>query len=125
MKVWRKQTVKRRDGKRIVVESKRWYGTLRLAHGKRKQVPLCEDRGNSETLLRRLQCGEDEKRANGADRYSNYREQPIGELVDEYRACLVSKGNTRLHVSMTTARLNAVLLRHEPALYPTWMRAAS
>lgn len=79
MNVWRKQSVKwTKNGKRVAkgtkgatptkTLSKRFFGTLRLANGKRKQQPLTDDKQSSLTLLRRLQTNEDDKRANGGHR---------------------------------------------------------
>ncbi|MFV0445737.1 MAG: hypothetical protein ACK5Q5_19320, partial [Planctomycetaceae bacterium] len=47
------------------VYSKRFYGSLKTSDGKRKQIPLTEDRKTSEALLRRLQNEADRKRALG------------------------------------------------------------
>lgn len=76
MNVWRKQSVKwAKNGKRVAKGtpdakqtksfSKRFYGTLRTASGKRKQVPLTEDRKSSQTLLNPSQGDEDRNRALG------------------------------------------------------------
>jgi integrase len=119
-KVWRKQTTRYRlnernvpkgtpKAKRFVIESKRFYGTLTLATGKRKQQPLTHERDTSETLLRRLQTAEDTKRANGADRFYDDRQRPVGEFVTEYGSFLQSKGNTSLHVTMTVSRCRSVI----------------
>src|SRR5688500_14730786 len=62
MRVWRKKTVRYvLDGRRVSKGtpgsvkrdelSKRFYGTLRLADGRTKQVPLSEDRDASRKLL--------------------------------------------------------------------------
>lgn len=120
MKVWRKQTIRYvvagkqvRKGtagaKRKREESKRFYGTLTLATGKRKQVPLTEERDTSETLLRRLQTAEDTKRANGADRFHDDRQRPVTEFLTEFGSYLQAKGNTALHVSTTLSRCTALL----------------
>lgn len=61
MQVWRKKTVRYViDGEKVAsgthgaaketIKSKRFYGTLRLADGRTKQVPLSEDRDASQTL---------------------------------------------------------------------------
>ena len=76
MKVWRKQTIHYLlNGKRTskgtkgakpkVILSKRFYGTITLASGKRKQTPLTEDQKTSQKLLQRLQNDEDTKRTLG------------------------------------------------------------
>jgi len=120
MNVWRKQTVKwavngkrvskgTPKAKRVVIESKRFYGTLTLATGKRKQQPLMESKETSETLLRRLQCEEDTKRANGADRFHDDRQRPLAEFVTEYGSYLQAKGNTALHVSTCLSRIRLLL----------------
>jgi integrase len=120
MNVWRKQTIRYRlngrnvpkgtaKAKRERIESKRFYGTLRLASGKRKQVPLTEAKDTSETLLRRLQCDEDTKRANGADRFYDDRKRPVAEFLTEFGSYLQAKGNTALHVSTTLSRCTALL----------------
>ena len=120
MNVWRKQTTRwelkgkpvaknTAGAKRTVILSKRFYGTLTLSSGKRKQQPLTEAKDTSETLLRRLQTIEDEKRANGADRYYDDRQRPLAELLAEYGSYLTAKGNTTLHVSMTLSRCRALL----------------
>jgi integrase len=120
MRVWRKQTIRWQvkgvsvppgapKAKRVVIESKRFYGTLTLANGKRKQQPLTQDRDTSETLLRRLQTEQDSRRANGADRYCDERLRPIGELLTEYGDYLTSKGNTPLHVATSLSRCRSLI----------------
>ena len=120
MKVWRKQTVRyTKNGKRCTKStpgakakteySKRFYGTLRTADGKRKQVPLCEDRQASETLLRRLQTDEDRQRAVGVDRHASERKRPIHEHVNDYETHLRAKANTERYVTLTMNRLRRLL----------------
>jgi integrase len=95
--------------KRHVEECKRWYGTLRTFDGKRRQVPLCEDRQAAETMLRRLQTEADRKRAVGYTREDDERERPLTELLTEYETHLRSKGNTDGHVTLTMKRVRAVM----------------
>jgi hypothetical protein len=120
MKVWRKQSVKWiLKGKRVpagtpkakakTIESKRYYGTLTLASGKRKQQPLTEERETSETLLRRLQTEEDSKRANGVDRYHDDRQKPIGEHLAAFSDYLTSRNNTPAHVTLKITRIRKLL----------------
>ena len=95
MNVWRKRSTKYvLNGQRVpsgtphatktVVPSKRWYGTLRTADGRTKQVPLSEDREAAKRLLRTLQTDEDRLRAMGGQRHLRERGRPIGDLVAEY-----------------------------------------
>ena len=109
MNVWRKQTVRVRDGQRETIYSKRFYGTLTLASGKRKQEPLTEDKPSSLALLKRLQREQDDKRAKGVTRQDEQRERPVNGLVDDYEAYLLAKGNTRQHVSLTVSKICKLL----------------
>lgn len=120
MEVWRKQSThwainsKRvpkgtANASKVCILSKRFYGTLRLATGKRKQVPLTDERKTSLTLLRRLQTEQDEQRANGVDRYYDERKRPLLELLDEYESFLASKGNTPDHVHTQTMRCRKLI----------------
>ena len=88
MNIWRKKSTKWPvDGKRVpprtpkakrhVIESKRFYGTLLTSDGKRKQIPLTDDRDTSETLLRSRQYEEDTFRAAGVDRPTRERLRPL------------------------------------------------
>lgn len=119
MNVWRKQSTRyllngKRTTKRTkgavaeTILSKRFYGTLKLADGKRKQVPLTEERKTSEALLRRLQTTEDEARANGLLRPYVDRQRPVNELVAEYLGYLRSKGNTPEYVDTVRRRLRNI-----------------
>lgn len=120
MNVFKKLTVRWiKDGKcvpsgtptseRLTIESKRFYGTLTLFNGKRKQVPLCEDQKASETLLRRLQTEEDHQRANGVNRYGRERQRPLSEHVGDYETYLRSKNNSAHYVRITLVRLRSLL----------------
>ena len=120
MKVWRKKTVRwekngkrvppKTDGsKKVVIPSKRFYGTLRDAFGKRWQVPLCEDKHAAQAMLRRFQTEADRKRAVGVDRYSEEKRRPINELVDEYETHLRAKANTETYVALTLKRVRLLL----------------
>jgi hypothetical protein len=120
MKVWRKQTIRYSLGskratkstpgaKRTKELSKRFYGTLNTFDGRKKQVPLTEDARISRTLLRRLQTVEDEKRANGVDRFYDQRQRKLADHLDDYLAYLQSKNNTPLHVETQAARIRKLL----------------
>lgn len=112
MSVFRKQTTRRKksgSGKRETIHSKRFYGTLTDANGKRKQVALCEDRQASLTLLKRLQTEADRERALGIPRHSQERQRPLDALVDEYATFLRSKGDSVKHVAQTKTHIKRLL----------------
>ncbi len=125
MNVWRKQTVRYLlDGKSVrkgttgtVAErelSKRFYGTLRLANGKRKQVSLTEERKTSQTLLRRLQTEADTARANRETRFTLERKRPVNELLAAYETHLRDKGNTSRNVSEAVYRIHRLFTATNP-----------
>ncbi len=120
MNVWRKQSVRYvKNGKRsskgvagvkpLTVFSKRFYGTLILSDGRKKQIPLSEDRDASETLLRKRQIDEDRDRGLGITPKDRERVQPISEHVAGYEEFLRSKQSTDGYIRQRLARLKAVL----------------
>ncbi len=99
MNVYRKNTVrwelngkrvppKTIGARRVVIPSKRFYGTLRDIDGKRRQIPLSEDKNASKALIRRLQTEADHKRAVGIDRHAEERQRPLKELRANYSTAL-------------------------------------
>jgi integrase len=119
MEVWRKQTIRFvfkgrqvRKGTpgaiRLPEHSKRFYGTLRLANGKRKQVPLSDERGTSRKLLRRLQTEQDERRASGVQ-HEYATQQPVSELIDAYVDHLRAKANCDAYVDGAKRRIRRLL----------------
>ncbi len=109
MNVWHKQTTRQANGKRIVILSKRLYGTLRLASGKSKQVPLTLDASTSKVLLRRLQTQEDEHRASGVPLHVQERERSVKGVLTEYEQVLRSRGNVAQYVTDLISRLQKLL----------------
>jgi integrase len=119
-RVWRKTiTTHRKGGKRVPAgtpgatkrrtKTPRFYGTLRTADGKRKQVALTDDRETSRTLLRTLQHDEDHAKAHGIDRTQRERSRPLSELVAEYESVLRSRANTDRYVVSTIQRINELV----------------
>jgi len=107
------------DGKRVpagtpnatkqVTLSGRFFGMLRTSDGKRKQVPLTDDRQSSVVLLRRLQAEEDRFLASGIDRQTRNKNEPIEPFLLEFESELRSRGRTELHVVQTINRIRDVL----------------
>ena len=120
MNIWRKQTVRYSLGSKRATKStqgakptkelsKRFYGTLNTFDGRKKQIPLSEDANTSKKLLRRLQGVEDEKRANGVDRFYDQRQRNLADHLGDYLTFLRSKNNTPLHVETQAARIRKLL----------------
>lgn len=117
--VWKKQTIRYlKEGKLCQksvkgavpdkIESKRWYGTLKMASGKRKQIPLTEDEATSETLLRTLQHAEDKKRALGITETDERQNGNVQDALKAYVSYLEMKGNTGEYVHLCRQRLTRV-----------------
>lgn len=120
MKVWRKKTViwkcddkrvkaKSRGAVKHTLESKKYYGTLTLSDGKKKQVPLTEDEETSLVLLRRLQNENDHDKALGITPRDRERSRAIEELLTEYKNSLLSRENTSQHVEQQLNRIRALI----------------
>lgn len=116
MAVWRKKTTQYHlDGKQVpahtkgakkrLVESRRWYGTIRLQDGKTKQVPLAEDEETAERLLQQLQQEQHERRLNGTTTFDDAKLLTLAEVLDAYLQYLTSKGNTPEYLKTTRQRL--------------------
>ena len=104
MTVYKKQST--RSGQKTY--SRKWYGTLKTFSGKRKQVPLTDDKKSSETLLRRLQGEQDRLRAVGATQTDLERRRPLIDLLAEYERHLQAKGDTADYIELTTVRLQKI-----------------
>ena len=116
MQIWKKQTIRwtvngkrvqrgTPKAKRVVILSKRFYGTLKTFDSRKKQKPLTEDANTSRKLLRRLQATEDEKRANGVDSFHDERKCKLIDHLGNYLTFLRAKDNTPLHVETQAARI--------------------
>jgi len=89
---------------RHVIKSKKWYGTVRG-----KPTPLSADKTVAQRMLRQLQAKADLAGVGLADPYADHRKRPVADHLDDFRASLVAKGDTRDHVEQLTARCRAVL----------------
>jgi len=118
--VWKKKTIRWRiDGvnvpkdtpgaKRIEILSKRYYGTLRTASGRSKQVPLTDDIKTSKVMLTRLQASENERLASGLPQYVEEARRPIEQHEATYKKYLIAKGSSPRHVEQQRRRIRHVL----------------
>ena len=116
MGIFRKQTTcyvlngkrvatKTKGAKKRTVESKRWYGRIRTADGKRKQIPLTEDEDTSTKLLVKLQHEQDERRINGTTTFDDAKILTLSKVLDAYVDYLTSKGNSAEYLKTTRQRL--------------------
>lgn len=120
MNVWKKQTTRyRKDGRnvpkgtagaeKITLLTKRYYGTLKLASGKSKQVPLTVSEKSSQQLLAKLQADEERKLILGIPEEEELKQKSVDVAVSEYLIYLTNKGNTTAYVKTTQQRLSKIL----------------
>lgn len=118
--MWKKKTVRWYAGKQLVpsgtegaikrtIESKKFYGTLKTCDGRSQQIPLTDERGTSEAMLRRLQSEADRERALGIGSKDKERLRPLQEHLADYKHHLKSRENGAVHILNTMARLTAIV----------------
>lgn len=113
-KIWRKKSTKYVSAKtgvgttkddpdavRHVYESKRFYGTLQLSDGTKKQTPLTEDETTSLALLVRLQNESDKDKALGIVPQERKADEPLSTYLADYEAVLRGRGRSVEHVTKT------------------------
>lgn len=119
MSVWKKQSVKWLSlGKQVpsgtagatkkTIESKRFYGTVRQADGRSKQVPLFKDKDQSIRLLVQLQAQEDRDRELGITKGDRERLRPLHGVLKEFQSHLESKGNSKRYIKLIIRRLEVI-----------------
>jgi integrase/recombinase XerC len=115
MKPFRKQaTVWRLAGKKVppgtlgatkeVIESRKWYGTVRGRH-----VPLCGDYQAAQRMLKKLEADAELKRVGLADPHGDSKATPLSAHLVDFEAHLTGKGNTPAHVAATMRRLRGAV----------------
>ena len=88
--------------------SSKFYGQLRTACGKRKQIPLSENKGTSQKLLARLQGEQDNLKALGLDDRSKRRTEPLKAHISAYQEHLTSKGSSPRHIRQVIGEIQRV-----------------
>src|SRR5262245_9584038 len=73
--------------------SKKWYGQLRDADGKRRRVPLCADKAAALQMLAALERDVARNKVGLVDPYEKHHQAPIAEHVDAYAAHLRNTEN--------------------------------
>lgn len=97
------------DGK--TRKSKKWYGVLKdPVTGKRKRVPLCEDKTAAQAMLADL-IREQDRAAAGLPTKAEKaaKSKPVVEHLAEWRASLEAKGASSKHIRITTSNATRVL----------------
>lgn len=88
---------------RFVSETEKYYAKLNGKH-----IPLAADKDTSRKMFQKL-SGDAALRSVGlVDPYEQHRNKPIGQHVEEYRAIIENKGNTKKHVIETINRLDVI-----------------
>lgn len=94
---------------RILVQSKKWYGYVRLANGKRKEVALCKNRNDSLKLLVKKR-DQEFLVSKGLDfEKSEDSAKPLLELADDWLGELSAAGRNSVRVAVNRARIQWML----------------
>src|ERR1700756_2861857 len=91
-----------------VVDSRKYYGFVVQANGKRRQVPLRPDLASSKKLLNKLLADSTLRQHGMADPYEAHQRRPLSKHLMDFRAALSAKGNTQAYVDLVLARLQAL-----------------
>jgi site-specific recombinase XerD len=98
-----------KDGKRVRLQSKKWYGEYRSRDGILHTVPLSSDRSASEILLAELVRKVEMGLAGCSDPFEEHRKRPLAEHVEDFRRAMEARNNSPKHVSTTLSRVQTVL----------------
>ena len=97
-----------KDGRRIRLRTRKWYGEYRDAYGW-KSVPLFTDREASQQKLAELVKKAAHDQTELTLPFEAHHKRPIREHLEDYGRYLTAEGNCREHVKKTVARVRAIL----------------
>src|SRR5262245_40959248 len=94
---------------RRVEQSRKYYGLVPQADGRRKPVPLCPDLARSRQILNKLLADAAMRQHGLADPYEEHRKRPLADHLADYRRDLEARGNAPRYVAVVVSRLEALL----------------
>jgi len=115
--------------KRIVVESRKWYGEFTDSNGEVHRVALARDRTAAQAMLAEEIRLAERRIAGLVDPYEEHEKLPISQHIREYERHLEAKGNTKQHSTQTAKRIRKLMsgckftrLRQiEPSKVENWL----
>lgn len=97
------------DGKKVVIETAKWYIEYKDADGIMRRVPGCKDRQAAAKMASDLESAAERGRTGLIDRHAAQRQRPLAEHLAEWEIDLLAKGNTQHYVHRTIACARAIL----------------
>ncbi len=103
-----KYTVPGKSGKRIRKQSACWYIDYKATGGTRKRVKAFKDKQATAQLAAKLEKEAELADAGIVDKYKEHRKRPLREHLEDFRASLQAKGNTKEYCNLTYHRVERV-----------------
>ncbi len=97
------------DARKVEQRTAKWYGQYTDADGRRRRVPLCNDKAASRQMLATLEREAHLGRAGVSDPFAHHRKAPIESHVADYETYIHNKGISAKGLSEDLRRLRAVL----------------
>jgi hypothetical protein len=97
-----------KQGDRIRLLSKKWYGEYRDGDGILHAVPLSTDKTAAGQMLAELVRKAELKKANISDPFEAHRKRPLMEHLADWQRCLLAKGGGARHARDTVARVRRI-----------------
>jgi len=101
-------TVKDESGKTIRKQSKSWYVDYKAADGTRKRVKGFRDKAATAQLAAKLERKSEQAQVGIIDKYKNQQKEPLSKHLEDFRASLLAKDNSKQYVEQTLARIKPV-----------------
>jgi integrase len=89
--------------------SDKWYGQFVDAAGDWKRVPLAADKSAAQAMLNELVNKAERQKAGRVDVFEPHFNRPLSEHLNAYEQALRAKGDGADHVTLSVARIRAVL----------------
>lgn len=104
-----KRYARLKDGKKVVIETAKWYIEYKDADGIMRRVPGCKDKQATAKMASDLESTAERERTGLIDRHATQRQRPLAEHLTEWEIDLQAKGNTHEHVLRSVRRAREVL----------------
>jgi len=98
-----------RDGKRIIIEAKRWSITYRDADGIVRKEKGFTDKKAAEQKAAELERKAELGRIGIVDKYEEHTKRPLREHLDDFKTALLYRGNTEEYATLTYNRAKQVI----------------
>jgi hypothetical protein len=95
--------------RKVVIESKNWYGRYKDSEGKTVTVPLCPDKGVAKEMLAKRIIDAKMATLGMIDKFADHRHRQLDGHLDDFKRALLAKGNTEKQAKQVYNRAKAVV----------------